>query len=280
MGITKVATPLASRTDMATIDDNVGRSHRLQPNLPPKGGAGKPPQDPPKEPKLETKSDERKITARPQSEQERQTAALAAVKAAQAGPGTSSTKKKDEEDGPPAKTVADAIGVADGVREGVRIGSNMDELRNLPILGKMVQGESHIGRLLTSLARSNMGQTLSNVLQNHKYIAPVARGLGRIAPFAGAAIAGFDIYSAVKTVNDPKATKGEKGLAITKSVFSSISGVAGLAALALAPTGVGAVIAGGIALGAGLISTGLDLWLGHVKRQRKKEEEKQPAAAK
>ncbi len=266
---------------MAAIDDNVGRAHRLQPNLPPKGGAGKPPEDSPKEPKLEAKSDERRIGTRPPTEQERQQAALAAVRAAQAGKPAEAAKKDD--DTPAAKSVADAIGMADGVREGVRIGSNMDELRTLPVLGRVVQGESRIGQLVSSLARSNMGQSLSALLQNHKYIAPLARGLGRIAPFAGAAIAGFDIYSAVKTVNDPKATKGEKGLSIAKSVFSSISGVAGLAALALAPTGVGAVIAGGVALGAGLISTGLDLWLGHVKRQNKKEEakaEKQPAVAK
>lgn len=263
---------------MATIEDNVGRSHRLQPNLPPKAGAGKPPAEPPKEPKLKATADERRIVARPQTDEERQQAALKAVQAAQ-GAGKAGAPAKEEEEAPPAKAVADAIGVADGVREGVRVGSNMDELRNLPILGKMIQGESRIGQLLTSLARSNMGQSVAGVLQNHKYIAPVMRGLGRIAPFAGAAVAGFDIYGAVKTVNDPKATKGEKGLAISKSVFSTISGVAGLAALALAPTGVGAVIAGGIALGAGVISTGLDIWLGQVKKKRE-QAEKQPAAAK
>lgn len=263
---------------MATIEDNVGRPHRLHPNLAPKAGAGKPEAEPPKEPKLEARSDERRIAVRPQSEEERQQAVVAAAKAAQAGPAD-----KKEEDPATAKVVADAVGVADGVREGVRVSSNMDELRNLPILGKMIQGESRIGQFLSSVARSNVGQSLSHLLQNHRYIAPAMRGLGRIAPFAGAVVAGFDIYGAVKTVKDPKAGKGEKALAITKSVFSAISGVAGLAALALAPTGVGAAIAGGIALGAGILSTGLDFWLGSVKKKREQAEkaaQKQPVPQK
>lgn len=267
---------------MATIDDNVGRAHRLQPNLPPRAGAGAPPADPPSDPKLEVKGDERTIKARPQTEQERQQSVLKAVQTAQAAQSASQTappSKDGKDDASAAKNVADAIGVADGVREGVRISSSVDELRNLPVIGKLVQNESRIGNFLSSLARSHVGSWASNLLQTNRFVAPVMRGLGRIAPFAGAVVAGFDIYGAVKTVNDPKASRLEKGLAITKGVFSGISGVAGMAALVLAPTGVGAAIAGGIALGAGLLSTGVDLWLGHVKKERKQEEQ-QPASQK
>lgn len=249
---------------MATIEDNVGRSHRLHPNLPPKGGAGAPPAEPPADPRPEAKADERSITARPRTEAERQQAVLEAVQAAQSGQPDAPNSATD-----PTKSVADAIGVADGVREGVRIGSSVDELRNLPLLGKVVQNEGRIGGFLTSLARSQAGRWASHLLQNHRVVAPLMRGLGRIAPLAGAVVAGFDLRGAVKTVRDPRATGLEKGLAVTKGVFSTISGVAGLAALFLAPTGVGAMIAGGIALGAGLLSTVADLWLGHVTKQRK-----------
>ncbi|MNE91352.1 hypothetical protein D3C80_1889540 [compost metagenome] len=50
--------------------------------------------------------------------------------------------------------------------------------------------------------------------------------------------------------------------------------MAGVATLALAPTGIGAAIAGGVALGAGLLSLGVDLFLGKVRKDR------QAAAAK
>lgn len=266
---------------MASIDNNVGRTHRLRPNLPTQGGTGAPLAEPPSDPKPKANSDERTIVARPQTEQERQQAVLQAAKAAQAAQ-TGTLPKKDDEP-PTAKAIADAVSVADGVREGVRIGSNMDELRNLPVLGKLVQGESRIGSLLTSLARSHVGESVATLLQSNRYIAPVARGLGRIAPFAGAVVAGFDIHGAVKTVNDPKAGGLEKGLAVAKGALSAISGVAGLAALVLAPTGIGAAIAGGIALASGVLSTGVDVWLGHVKDQRKKAEQqpqKQPVAPK
>lgn len=250
---------------MATIDDNVGRTHRLRPNLPTKGGTGAPPAEPPSPPKPKVQSDVRRISARPQTEQERQQSMLKAVQAAQTG-----TLPKQDDDTSPAKAVADAVGIADGVREGVRIGSSVDELRSLPVLGKLVQAEGRAGSLLTSLARSHVIQTAADLLQANRFIAPVARGLGRIAPLAGAVIAGFDVHGAIKTLDDPKAGRLEKGLAVAKGALSTVSGVAGLAAIALAPTGVGAAIAGGVALAAGLLSTGADLWLGHVKDQRKK----------
>jgi len=271
---------------MATIEDNVGRSNRLQPMLPPRGPVGAPASDPPKDPKVEAKQDESTIVARPQTEQERQQAVLKAVQAAQSGqtakkPDAAAPNDATQQDPTPVKNVADAIGVADGVREGVRIGSSVDELKQLPVLGKLVQNEHRLGKFASFLARSHVGSWLSNLMQNHRVVAPVMRGLGRIAPFAGAVVAGFDIYGAVKTANDPKAGQLEKGLAIAKGVFSGISGVAGMAAVFLAPTGIGAAIAGGIALGAGLLSTGADLWLGHEQKQRKQAEDqaKQPAAA-
>ncbi|MNU08179.1 hypothetical protein D3C72_2541050 [compost metagenome] len=47
-----------------------------------------------------------------------------------------------------------------------------------------------------------------------------------------------------------------------------------MATLVLAPTGVGAAVAGGIALGAGLLSLGVDLVLGKVRDDRKSGEAK------
>lgn len=247
---------------MAGIDNNVGRAHRLQPNLPAKGGAGKPPEEPPSAPLLKSGTDRQLIGSRPLTDDQRLQAAIAAARKAQAA--------QQPEEKPTTKAVAEVVGVADGVREGVRIGSSVDDLRSLPVVGKLVQGESRIGAGLSWLARSQVGQTISTALQTHRFVAPMARGLGRIAPFAGVVIAGFDIRDALKTQQDPKASGLEKGLAATKGVLSSISGAAGLAALALAPTGVGAAIAGGVALGAGLLSTGADLWLGKLRDDRQK----------
>ncbi|HEY9856343.1 MAG TPA: hypothetical protein V6D05_11430 [Stenomitos sp.] len=265
---------------MATIEDNVGRSNRLQPTLPPRGPVGAPPSDPPKDPKVEVKQDESTIVARPQTEQERQQAVLQAVKTAQAGQKSDSTDST-QPNTPPVKNIADGIGIADGVREGVRVGSSVDELKELPLVGKLVQNEHRVGKFVSFLARSHVGSWLSDAMKNNRFVAPAMRGLGRIAPIAGVVVGGFDIYGAVKTVNDPKAGQLEKGLAVAKGALSGISAVAGVAALFLAPTGIGAAIAGGVALGAGLLSTGADLWLGHEQKQRKEAEAqaKQPAAA-
>lgn len=254
---------------MAGIDNNIGRTNRLQQNVPTRPGAGKPPEEPPSAPRLAAAPDRQSVGSRPLTEEQRQEAAVAAVKQAQAAkPAEKPTEAKPEEK-PTGKAVAEVVSVADGVREGVRVGSSVDDLRALPVVGKAIQGESRIGSALSWLARSNIGQTVANALKTHRFIAPAARFLGRIAPVAGAVIAGFDIRDALKTQKDPKASGLEKGLAATKGVLSTISGVAGLATLALAPTGVGAVIAGGIALGAGLLSTGADLWLGKLRNDRK-----------
>lgn len=250
---------------MAGIDNNIGRTNRLQQNVPTRPGAGKPPEEPPSVPKLTAAPDRQNVGSRPLTEEQRQEAAVAAVKEAQAAkPADQPTDEK-----PTSKAVAEVVGLADGVREGVRMGSSVDDLRALPIVGKAVQGESRIGNALSWLARSQVGQTVANALKTHRFIAPAARFLGRIAPVAGAVIAGFDIRDALKTQKDPKASGLEKGLAATKGILSTVSAVAGIATLVLAPTGVGAAIAGGIALATGLVSTGADLWLGKLRNDRK-----------
>lgn len=259
---------------MAAIDDNVGRSQRLQPLTPAKAGAGKPPADPPSEKKPEATPDQRSIGARPRTDAERQQAAVEAVKQAQAG-----TAPKAPDEKPASKAVAEVVSVVDGVREGVRIGSSVDELRALPMVGKAVQSQSRFGTAISALARSRVGVLVADALKNHRLIAPMARGLSRIAPVAGVVIAGFDLRDAVKTSQDPKASGLEKGLAGVKGALSTVSGIAGLATLALAPTGVGAAIAGGIALGAGLLATGVDLWLGNVREKRTKAEKATQQAA-
>lgn len=226
----------------------------------------------PVEDQPKTSGDQALIAARPTTEAERQQAILQAVKAAQAG-AAENTEKADEvetdpAEAPTAKKVADGIGLLDGVKEGAKIATSSDELAKLPVLGKAVQRGSRFGKVLTAIAESKAGKAIANALKTNKVLAPAVRFLGRVAPFAGLAVAGYDIYDAVRTAKDPKASTAEKALATTKGVLSGIAGTAGVVALALAPTGVGAAIAGGIALGAGLLSLGADLILGQVRKNR------------
>lgn len=231
--------------------------------------ASAPPAAPPARPR--TPTDQTLIAARPQSEAERQQAVLQAVRAAQGQtkPQGQTKAQEDEGDGRTVKTVADAIGVADGIREGSRIATSADELARLPVVGRAMQNGSRVGKFFTAIAESRIGKTISTALQTNKVLAPAARFLGRIAPFAGLAVAGYDIYDATKTNRDPKASTTEKVLANTKAALSGIAGVAGVATLLLAPTGIGAAIAGGVALGAGLLSLGVDLFLGKARKERK-----------
>ncbi|MNR75288.1 hypothetical protein D3C72_59180 [compost metagenome] len=219
-----------------------------------------------------TPTDKALIAARPQSEAERQNAMLQAVRAAQGkaeAPAKASEKAPaKEEDSRTAKVIADGIGVADGIREGARIATNADELARLPGIGRAMQNGSRFGKFFAAIAESKLGKAISTALQHNKVLAPAARFLGRIAPFAGLAVAGYDIYDATKTHKDPKASSTERFLASTKAALSGISGVAGVATLALAPTGIGAAIAGGVALGAGLLSLGVDLFLGKLRKDR------------
>jgi hypothetical protein len=223
---------------------------------------------PPAAPKPKTPTDKALIAARPQTDAERQQTILKAVKAAQAQP-VAEARPKAEDEGSTAKKIADGIGLMDGIKEGARIATSSDELARLPGIGKAVQGGTRLGKFFTAIAESKAGKAIATAFQQNKVLAPATRFLGRIAPFAGVAVAGYDIYSATKVNQDPKASTTEKVLANTKAALSGIAGVAGMATLALAPTGIGAAIAGGVALGAGLLSLGADLWLGKLQKDRK-----------
>lgn len=257
---------------MASVNDNLNSQRPLStggapagrtPGAAAPGATGASPATPPARPR--TPTDKALIAARPQTEGERQQSILQAVKAAQ---GEAAPPKGEEDDSRTVKVIADGIGVADGIREGTRIATSVDDLARLPGIGKAVQSGSRIGKFFTAIAESKLGKAIATAFQNNKVLAPVSRFLGRIAPFAGVAVAGYDIYDANKTHKDPKATTTEKALATTKAVLSGIAGVAGVATLALAPTGIGAAIAGGVALGAGLISLGVDLFLGKARKDR------------
>lgn len=257
---------------MAMIDGN-GNPQRLGrstgPMKPRTATLDSPPEAPKAEGPAKPKTDRLSVAHRPTSEQDRLKAAVAAAQAA----GTGKAKEK-EEDKPVAKTVADAVGAVDGLKEGVKIASSVDELEKLPMLGRMMRSGSRLGNIGGALARSRTGQVVAHALENGKYVAPLVKGLGRIAPVAGAVVAGFDIADAVKTNKDPKAGTTEKVLSNAKAALSALSAGAGAAALFLAPTGIGGAIAGGIALGAGLLSMAADFALGKVRDDRKKAEKK------
>lgn len=229
---------------------------------------------PPKGPEAEAaapkpKTDNLKVATRPVSDQERLKAAVAAAQAA----GAEKPKAKEEEK-PTTKVVADVVGTADAVKEGIKIASSVDELEKLPILGRAMRSGGRLGNMGAAFARTSFGAAVAHAIENGKIVAPMVKGLGRIAPVAGVVVAGFDIADAVKTNKDPKASGTEKMLANVKAGLSAVSAGAGVAALALAPTGVGAAVAGGIALGAGLLSMGVDLVLGKMQDDRKKAEKK------
>ncbi|MBO9541218.1 hypothetical protein J7643_11570 [bacterium] len=269
---------------MAMIDGN-GNPQRLgRPTGPIKPRTltlDSPPEAPKSEAAAKPKTDRLKVENRPTSDQDRLKAAVAAAQAAgAAAPAANGGKAKaaeaakpKEEDKPVSKTVADAVGAVDGLKEGVKIASNIDELEKLPLLGRLMQRGGRAGSIGGFFARSRAGAAIAHAMENGKYVAPMVKGLGRVAPIAGAVVAGFDIADAVKTNKDPKASGTEKVLANAKAGLSALSAAAGTAALFLAPTGIGGAIAGGIALGAGLLSMGADLMLGKVRNDRKKAEQ-------
>jgi hypothetical protein len=227
---------------------------------------------PPQEPRVaqgtpKPQTDRLNIATRPTSDQDRLKAAVSAAQAA----GTGKPKAKEEEPAV-AKTVADAMGIADGTKEGIKIASSVDELEKLPVVGRLMQGGGRLERIGGALARSQVGSAIAHAMEHGRYVAPLAKGLGRAAPIAGAVVGGFDIADAVKTNNDPKATRTERVLANVKAGLSTVSAAAGVAALFLAPTGIGGAIAGGISLATGLLSTGADFALGKVRSDRKKAE--------
>ncbi len=238
-----------------------------------RASAGSPPADATQAAaKPKTPTDKALIAARPQTEAERQQTVLQAVKAAQAGAGAPADKASKEDETPTGKKIADNIGFVDAVKEGTKIATSSDEIARLPGIGKVVQSGSRFGKFFASIAESKAGKAISLALKEHKVLAPAVRFLGRVAPIAGVAVAAYDINDAVKTSKDPKASTAEKALSTTKAALSGIAGVAGVATLVLAPTGIGAAIAGGIALGAGLLSLGADLVLGRVRKNREESE--------
>lgn len=209
--------------------------------------------------------DHTRVSQAPLTLEERQAAVVAAARRAQA-----------EAEGlappPVTKTAADALGVADGVRTGVKIATNLDEVKALPVVGKLAQRSGRVGALFSFLPASRIGQWLGTVLESHRFIAPASRFLGRVAPIAGVVVGGYDVWDATRTQANPKATSLEKGVAIAKAACSSLAGVAGVAALVLAPTGIGAAIAGGISVGAGLLALGADVMLGRLRKVRQQRE--------
>jgi len=263
---------------MASVNENVNSQRSTSVNR--QAGAagagraaGAPPADAPKTPavKPRTPTDQALIAARPQTEAERQQTVLQAVKAAQAAEAAPADKAQEGET-PTGKKIADNIGLVDAVKEGTRIATSSDEIARLPGIGKAVQSGSRFGKFFSAIAESRAGQAIALAFKNNKVLAPAVRFLGRVAPIAGVAVAAYDINDAAKTAKDPKASTAEKVLSGTKAVLSGIAGAAGVATLALAPTGVGAAIAGGIALGAGLLSLGVDLVLGGVRNRREEAE--------
>jgi len=254
---------------MSSVNDNLSTQRTSTAGRPAAAAgaaAGAPPDSSTKTPSARprTPTDKALIAARPSSEAERQQSMLQAVRAAQ---GKEEAPADEEEDTRTVKVIADGIGVVDGIREGARIATSADELARLPGIGRAVQNGSRFGKFFAAIAESKFGKAIATALEHNK-VAPTARFLGRIAPFAGLAVAGYDIFDATKINRDPKASTTEKALATTKAALSGIAGVAGVATLALAPTGVGAAIAGGVALGAGLLSLGVDLLLGKIQKDR------------
>ncbi|HEY9900405.1 MAG TPA: hypothetical protein V6D00_14615 [Pantanalinema sp.] len=257
---------------MATIDGNGTPQRAGRPTGPikPRTQTLESPHEGPRpEPALRPRTDRLNVATRPTSDQDRLKAAVAAAQAA----GAEKPKAKAD-DTPVAKTVADAVGAADGVKEGLKIASKVDELEQLPVLGRLMRSGGRMSQIGGYLARSRAGVAVAHAMEHGRYVAPMVKGLGRVAPVAGVVVAGFDIADAVKTNQDPKATGTEKVLANVKAGLSALSAGAGTAALFLAPTGVGGAVAGGIALGAGLLSMGADLALGKIRDDRKKAEAK------
>ncbi|HEY9764795.1 MAG TPA: hypothetical protein V6C82_00435 [Chroococcales cyanobacterium] len=161
------------------------------------------------------------------------------------------------------KQILDGVGTADGVKEGLKTAAEIGQIAQTPLAARLLSRLPSLSTWLTSVSNSRVVNSLTRFLAM-PVVKPALKGLGRVAPIAGVGVAAFDIYSTGKTVQDPKASTAKKAVSITKSVMSSVGAVAGVAALFLAPTGVGAAIAGGIALGAGLIAFGCDFALGRM----------------
>ncbi|HBN10355.1 MAG TPA: hypothetical protein DD435_17505 [Cyanobacteria bacterium UBA8530] len=171
--------------------------------------------------------------------------------------------EKNEADKHIVKQVLDGVGTADNVKEGLKVASEINQIAQTPLAARMLSRLPSLSTWLTSVSNSSVVNSLTRVL-GLPIVKPALKGLGRVAPVAGVGVAAFDIYSTAKTVQDPKASTAKKVVSVTKSVMSSVGATAGVAALFLAPTGVGGAVAGGIALGAGVIAFGCDFAIGRM----------------
>lgn len=117
----------------------------------------------------------------------------------------------------------------------------------------------HIERLLGTRAF----QAIAGVLSKPIFQA-AGRIAGRIAPFIGAGFTFFDIRNAYRTQQDPGASDLRKALKWLKAGITAFGTAAGFATLFLAPTGVGAVVAGCLAMGAGFAAMGLDFLISRI----------------
>ena len=182
----------------------------------------------------------------------------------------------------PPKKALDGVLMADGAREGVRIATSLDELQNIPAVGRAIaaagkasdgaRGTDLVGRALAESGRlfrwlpsTPVGQVVQRVVTSS-----AGRAVARIAPGVGVGVAVFDSYDAMRTAQNPRARQTEKNLATAKATLSTISGIAGVTAAVLAPTGVGAGVAGAVALVTGLSAAGIDFFLSRERAARQK----------
>ncbi len=229
------------------------------------------------------------MAARPEPVADQQRRLVEAVKARQAQ-GEAAIERGDASAGEAhlpdltqstPKKVLDGVLASDGARTGARIATNLDELGQLPVVGRALAAADRAadvggaltiggrlfeqaGKLVRAVPNSGAGQLIQRVVSS-----PFGKLLGRAAPGFGVGVAMLDGYDAVRTSRNPRATSTEKNLATTKAVLSGISGTAGVVAVVLAPTGVGAAVAGGIALGAGLAAAGVDFFLSRERASQK-----------
>lgn len=137
----------------------------------------------------------------------------------------------------------------------------------IPKLPGLVASETTVGKLL---AKARLSPVVERVLDSRPFVrvagvlegdAPQLAGrvAGRVVPFIGVGFAIYDSRSAYLTDHEAKATALRKDLKIAKAVCSTVAAGAAVATLLLAPTGAGGAIAGGISLGAGLLSAGLGM---------------------
>lgn len=133
--------------------------------------------------------------------------------------------------------------------DGQKAAGILGRLRILPMVEKVFGSRAfdYVSRVLSS----PLFQTVGKIA-------------GRLMPFVGAGFAFFDVRAAYRAVDDPEASSLRKTLKTIKAAISVVGAGAGLATLVLAPTGVGALVAGAVSIGAGLLGLGLDFLTSHI----------------